>query len=126
MTLRRLPQRAAALVAILAIVSCASSSFKKTSEVILQTSPVAYDTAMTFAETNKTRLSLETLKAFETVRVQFPPAYRAFDSGFAAYVKSGATDPGEVKALRDEVERLVDQVQALLVLNGGPDLGGKK
>lgn len=119
-------RRAAALLLAVILGACASADFKKGCEVVLQTAPTAYDTAMTFARENKASLPLETLQKFELVRVQFPPAYRAFDSAYATWVKSGAKEPGDVVALRDEVDRLISQLQALLFLNGGPDLRAKK
>jgi hypothetical protein len=116
--------RAVLALFVVALVGC--SGFVKNAEVVLQTAPTAYDTAMTFAEQNKTQLSHETLLKFETVRVQFPPAYRAFDSALATYIKSGSKDPADVKVLMDEVNRLIGQLQLLCVLNGGPNLGAKK
>lgn len=116
--------RLAACLAVLLVVGCAG--FAKNAETVLQTAPPAYDAAMTFAEQNKAKLSHETLVAFEAGRVQFPPAYRVFDSALAAYIKSGSKDPADVQKLLDEVNRLIAQLQALCVLNGGPDLGAKK
>lgn len=129
---RPLPRRAfpyggrlyAGALAVLLLVGCAG--WVKNAEVVLQTAPTAYDAAMSFAEQNKTQLSHETLLSFEAVRVQFPPAYRAFDSALAAYIKSGSKDPADVQPLLDEVNRLISQLQALCVLNGGPDLRPKK
>lgn len=131
---RPLPRRASwggrqlalplALLLVLSIVAC--GTFVKNAETVLQTAPPAYDAAMTFAEQNKTQLSHETLVAFEAVRLQFPPAYRAFDSALAAYIKSGSKDPADVKVLLDEVNRLISQLQTLCVLNGGPNLKAKK
>lgn len=115
----------ALLVIVLLATACRTATFIETSEDVLRVAPVAYDTAMTFARENKAKLSRETLEAFETVRVQFPPAYRAFDSAFAAWLKSGKKDdPAQVRMLRDEVDRLVQQLQALVTINGGPKLGG--
>ena len=121
---RVLLSRALPALLLVALVGCAG--FVKNAETVLQTAPAMYDTAMTFAEQNQSKLSRETLTKFEFVRVQFPPAYRAFDSALAAYIKSGSKDPAEVQALMDEVNRLITQLQALCVLNGGPDLGAKK
>jgi len=109
-----------AVLLVLGIVGCAG--FVRNAEVVLQTAPPAYDAAMTFAEQNRAKLSHETLVGFEAVRVQFPPAYRAFDSALAAYIKSGSKDPADVQILLDEVNRLIAQLQVLCVLNGGPNL----
>ncbi len=128
---RALPRRAfrggaslAAGLAVLLVVGCAG--WVKNAEVVLQTAPAGYDAAMTFAGQNRAKLSHETLAKFEAVRVQFPPAYRAFDSALAAYIKSGSKDPADVQPLLDEVNRLIAQLQALCVLNGGPNLGAEK
>lgn len=121
---RRAGVAGAAIFLLLSLVACAG--FVKNAETVLQTAPVMYDTAMTFAEQNQAKLSRETLTKFEFVRVQFPPAYRAFDSALATYIKSGSKDPADVQALMGEVNRLITQLQALCVLNGGPDLGAKK
>ena len=121
-------RRSVATLAVLSLVVtlAACASFVKNAEVVLQTAPPAYDTAISFAEQNKTQLSHETLLKFEVVRTQFPPAYRAFDSALATYIKSGSKDPADVKVLMDEVNRLISQLQVLCVLNGGPNLGAKK
>lgn len=127
---RPLPRRAfrggrlyaGALAVLLVLSTVACGGFVKNAEVVLQTAPAAYDAAMTFAEQNKATLSRETLLKFEAGRVQFPPAYRAFDSALAAYIKSGSKDPSDVQVLLDEVNRLISQLQALCLLNGGPDL----
>lgn len=115
-------------VAAILLSACAAATFRENAEDFLRVSPVAYDTAMTFAKENKAKLPLETLKVFEAVRVQFPPAYRAFDSALAAWIAAGSKgDPVEVKKLQAEVDRLLKQLDALMVLNGGPNLnlGGK-
>lgn len=114
------------LAVSLLLVLTACSTFTKNAETVLRVSPPMYDAAISFAEQNKTQLSHETLLKFEAVRTQFPPAYRAFDSALAAYIKSGSKDPAEVKVLMDEVNRLISQLQVLCVLNGGPNLGAKK
>lgn len=118
-----------AFLLVFALAACSRAGFIETSEDFLRVAPVAYDTGMTFAKENRAKLSRETLVAFETIRVQFPPAYRAFDSALATYIKADPAnrDEATVSALQAEVNRLLGQLQLLVVLNNGPDLGiGRK
>lgn len=113
-----------ALLLVLALVGCGAQTVVRTSQQVLTVSPAIYDAAMTFAEQNKAKLSPDTLAKFEVVRVQFPPAYRAFDAGLATYlaVEKGKRDPVALLAARAGLDSLIRNVSALVVLNGGPDL----
>lgn len=93
-------------------------------EKVLKVAPQAYDLVITFAEQNKAKLSLSTLKTFEGVRVEFPPAYRAFDSGVQTYRLAKAKDAAKLGELQGEVKRVLKNGCTLVVQNGGPDLCG--
>lgn len=90
-------------------------------ERVLKAAPAVYDAGMSFAEQNKATIPVGTLKVFEVIRVNFPPAYRGLDSALQTY-KAAKGDPTAVLQARDEVQRFVDQILALVRANGGPDL----
>jgi len=111
------------VAAALLLSACAHNSFVVNAQRALTVAPSIYDSGITFAEQNKAKLSPETLLVFERIRVQFPPAYRAFDAALATYIASGKTDPAAVSAAKREVDSLVANICVLVMLNGGPDLG---
>lgn len=112
------------VVLLAALLGCAHG-LVVSSEQFLKAAPAVYDSGMTFAEQNKGTLPLATLKVFEEIRVQFPPAYRAFDAGLELYVKSGQADHAALDAKRAALEQIVNSIVDLVLANGGPDLGKK-
>lgn len=118
-----------ALPAFLLVVSLAATlgchGFIVTSEQVLEAAPAVYDAGMTFAKENKATLPLETLKVFEQIRIQFPPAYRAYDAALELYIKSDRTDRTALDEKRAALDQIVESIVQLVAANGGPDLGKK-
>jgi hypothetical protein len=110
---------AAVLLAACATIAPGEDPVVVHTQQTLAVGQLVYDSAMSWAKANAGSFSAPGLASVNTIRVSFPPAYRALDAALDAY-KAGKV--GDYATALERFQELVGQLTALVTSAGGPDI----